>query len=67
MRKVSVRGALSKPVAPEMFTKIVFFFVATYLFKLFAEVLFNYEIYFDQQLPKHVNYDFIVGEISESF
>lgn len=48
-----------------MLLKYLFYFAAIFFFKIYSEILFNYDRFFDRHLPKYDSYDYIIGESAE--
>lgn len=40
-------------------------YIVFIVFKYYAEILYDYDKYSDQVLPKYDNYDFIIGKLIE--
>lgn len=50
-----------------MFLDVLLYAVGFFVFKFYAELLFNYDRTFDKKLPERVIYDFIIGNSVISF
>lgn len=48
-----------------MFINFIFYFIGIIFFKIYLVLLFNYDRFFDSNLPAHKSYDYIIGKLEE--